>query len=453
MNAVDVIGLVAFVLYGIATTFLASQGLHSLWLLRRFLRSREPAPCRPFVDADEQPAVLVQLPVFNERDVVARLVEAVGKLDWPKHRLRIQLLDDSTDDSVAIGAAAVDKLRDRGIDAAQVRRPTRSGYKAGALEYGLRVDGEHREGPAPFVAIFDADFVPHADFLQRAVEHLNSDQSILTRAQAIGIDGHFAIEQAARGRSGLALNFNGTCGVWRRAAIDDAGGWQHDTLTEDLDLSYRAHLKGWRAHYDIDLEVPGELPPTLEAWRAQQFRWAKGSLQTARKLLGNIWRSSWPLAKKLGATMHLTHYLVHPSMVASMLLAPVATLWLRHAPMVAICLGIGLLAAGLCPPLLLYVVSQRSLGRSMKRLVALPALMSFGAGIALSNTRAAWQAFSGLVSPFVRTPKHGRGRSSYRAEPASGLGELTLGAIGISGTRAEHKERISEALEPKMANK
>lgn len=449
MSTLDIIGLVALVFYGIATTFLASQGLHSLWLLSRFLRAKKPAPSKAFARDEEHPAVLVQLPVFNERDVVARVVATIGALDWPKDRLRIQLLDDGTDDSVGIGKAAIAKLAANGMHAVHVRRPVRVGYKAGALEYGLELDAQHPDGPAPFVAIFDADFVPHADFLQRAIpplaheqklafvqgrwEHLNPDESVLTRAQAIGIDGHFAIEQAARSWSGLALNFNGTCGVWRRAAIEDAGGWQHDTLTEDLDLSYRAHLKGWRARYDIDLDVPGELPPTLEAWRAQQFRWAKGSLQTARKLLGQVWRGSWPFVEKLGATMHLTHYLVHPSMVVSMMLAPIATLWLRHMPAVAIAFGVVLLAAGLIPPLLLYVVSQRSLGRSMRRLIALPALMSFGTGIALSNARAAWQAFSGLVSPFVRTPKHGKGGGSYRAEPASGLGELGLAAIGFSG--------------------
>lgn len=455
-----VIGGIALAAYALATVFLATQGLHSLWLLLRFLRAdrrrrRERSRSLPRTAGPgaDQPPVLVQLPVYHERDVVGRLVAAAGALDWPSDRLRIQLLDDGSgvgsDDSVALGAAAIAALRQRGIEAVHVRRPERSGFKAGALAHGLAVDAAHPGGAAPFVAIFDADFVPGRDFLQRALptlaadagvafvqgrwEHLNPTASLLTRAQAIGIDGHFAIEQGARAWSGLSLNFNGTCGVWRRQAIEDSGGWQHDTLTEDLDLSYRAQLRGWRAAYDLELAVPGELPPTLEAWRAQQFRWAKGSLQTARKLLPAVWRSDWPRSRKLGATMHLTHYLVHPAMVASMVLAPIATLVLRHVPALAAVLGTLLLLAGLVPPLLLYAVAQWRLQRPLRRLLALPALMSFGTGIALANTRAAWQALRGRTSEFVRTPKHGSGRGSYRAAPAHGLGELGLGALGLLG--------------------
>jgi hypothetical protein len=445
----DLLGVAAAGVYGLASLFLAAQGLHSLWLLWRFHRHRRHQPVVPLETSDRVPVVLVQLPVFNERDVVARLVAAAGRLDWPRGHLRIQLLDDSTDDSAEFGAKAIAALRSAGIEAVQLRRPHRTGYKAGALEYGLTADAMHPDGQAPFVAIFDADFVPSPDFLRRALpplladdtvafvqgrwEHLNPQQSWLTRAQAIGIDGHFAIEQAARAWSGLALNFNGTCGVWRRDAIAASGGWQHDTLTEDLDLSYRAQLEGWRACYLLDLPVPGELPPTLEAWRAQQFRWAKGSLQTARKLLPSIWRSSWGAARKLGATMHLTHYLVHPAILASLLLAPLAAPWLRLLPALAWGLGIALLVCGLVPPLLLYLASQSVLGRPRRRLLALPALMSFGTGIALSNARAAWEALRRVRSSFVRTPKHGDTAGSYRAAPATGLGELGVAALGGIG--------------------
>lgn len=440
-------------LYGVATLFLAAQGLHSLWLLLRFVRHRRGRSRSASRSSNPPPAVLVQLPVFNERDVVGRLVAAAGRLDWPKDRLRVQLLDDGDDNSVGLGREAIATLRLEGIEAEQIRRDDRRGFKAGALEHGLAVDATHRDGPAPFVAIFDADFVPGTDFLRRALptlladenaafvqgrwEHLNPGQSLLTRAQAIGIDGHFAIEQGARAWSGLALNFNGTCGVWRRAAIVDSGGWQHDTLTEDLDLSYRVQLDGWRACYLQDLAVPGELPPTLDAWRSQQFRWAKGSLQTARKLLPSIWRSRWPMARKLGATMHLSHYLVHPAILASLLLAPFAMTWLQQVPAASMVLGLGLMLVGLLPPILLYAASQIVLGRPLRKLTALPALMSLGTGIALSNSRAALEALLSKASPFVRTPKHGEGKGSYRASPSSGLGELgvaALGALGIAST-------------------
>lgn len=459
MTWLDGIGLAAAILYAAATTFLALQGLHSLWLLGLFRRAdcqrrstgrespttfRGDAPGR-----STHPAVLVQLPIYNERDVIARLVAAAGAMRWPADRLRIQILDDSSDDTAELAAAATARLVAAGIDARHVRRGDRTGFKAGALAHGLALDAAHPDGAAPFIAIFDADFVPPTDFLLKAIphfdggeriafvqgrwEHLNPHQNLLTRAQALGIDGHFAIEQGARAWSGLALNFNGTCGVWRRAAIDDSGGWQHDTLTEDLDLSYRAHLRGWRAIYDLDLAVPGELPPTLEAWRAQQFRWAKGSLQTARKLLPSVWRSDWTKTQKLAATCHLTHYLVHPAMVASMVLAPFATLALRHVPMLAAILGAIVLLSGLVPPLLLYVAAQRRLGRPRRDLVALPALMSYGTGIALANSVAAWQALRGRASAFLRTPKSGSGTGSYRAAPATGLGELAISGVASFG--------------------
>lgn len=445
-----VLGMLSAALYGIATVFLAIQGLHSLWLLVRFLRSRG---CRSRAGAlGRIPDVLVQLPVFNERDVVERIVDAAGRLDWPREHLRIQLLDDGTDDSVEIGAGAIARLESAGLDAEHVRRTDRRGYKAGALAAGLERDARHSRGGAPFIAIFDADFVPEADFLRRALpvllddekvafvqgrwEHLNASRSLLTRAQAIGTDGHFAIEQGARAWSGLALNFNGTCGVWRRRTIEESGGWQHDTLTEDLDLSYRAQLAGWKAQYLDDLVVPGELPPTLEAWRSQQHRWAKGSIETARKLLPGVWRSSWSFTRKAAATLHLTHYLVHPAILASLLLAPLAVQYagrVSSSPLFAF-LVLPLFLSGLLPPLLLYVAGQVRLGRPVRTLLALPALMSYGTGIAWSNTRAVWQALGGQASPFVRTPKYGSGQGSYRARPASGAAELgiaTLGAIGL----------------------
>ncbi len=440
----------ATVLYVLFALVLAGYGLHSLWLLVRFVRHRRQVLPLP-MSADE-PAVLVQLPVFNERDVVDRLMGAVGALDWPRHRLRIQLLDDSTDDSVAIGAAAVARLRAAGIAAEHVQREDRTGFKAGALTHGMAVDARHPDGPAEWIAIFDADFVPAPDFLRAALpslagddraafvqgrwEHINPGESLLTRAQAMGIDGHFAIEQGARAWSGLPLNFNGTCGIWRRTAIIDAGGWQHDTLTEDLDLSYRAHLRGWHGAYRGDVAVPGELPPTLEAWRAQQFRWAKGSLQTARKLLPRIWASDWGLERKLGATAHMTHYLVHPLILASLVVAPIALPVVVQASPVWLMPGLLLLLCGMVPPIALYVASQRLLDRGWRGLAALPALTAMGTGIAFANSRAAWQAFAGVWSEFVRTPKNGAGRGSYRAAAANGAPEIAFAVWGAFGLAA-----------------
>ncbi len=433
----------AAAIYAITVGLLAIYALHSLWLLGRFLRFRRIAAA---AEADEVgsplpadlPAVLVQLPVFNERDVVDRLIDAVGGLRWPADRLQIQLLDDSTDDSSAIGAAACARLRAAGLDCVQLCRPNRSGFKAGALEYGM----EHSS--APFIAIFDADFVPGPDFLERAIrpllrdpglalvqgrwDHLNRTENALTRAQALGIDGHFAVEQGARAWSGLAMNFNGTCGLWRREAIVAGGGWEHDTLTEDMDLSYRVQLAGWRCTYRLGLAVPGEIPASVNAWRSQQFRWAKGSLQTALKLLPAVWRSPWGVAEKIAATLHMTHYLVHPLILLSLLTAPVALAATAGVPTWVLMVGLACFLVGAATPPITYLTAQLLLhgAAGFRRMGMLPALAAFGTGIAVSNSRAAWQAFTGQQSPFVRTPKAGRtgGTGSYKARTATGIPEL-----------------------------
>ncbi|MBF0196236.1 MAG: glycosyltransferase [Planctomycetes bacterium] len=439
---------IAAILYSLCVCLLCLYGLHSLWLLFRFLRYRKEKAQTP-ENTQPNSAVLVQLPIYNERDVVTRLLECISQLEWPKSLLRIQLLDDSTDDSIEIGKKAIAEISKRGINITHVTRTKRIGYKAGALEEGLKLDAMHADGPAPFVAIFDADFLPHADFLRKALpslendnqlafiqgrwEHLNRNKSFLTRAQAMGIDGHFAIEQGARAWSGLALNFNGTCGVWRVEAIHDAGGWQHDTLTEDMDLSYRAHLKGWRGAYDLDLDVPGEIPHTLEAWRAQQFRWAKGSLQTARKLLPKVWSSDWKLVKKCAATAHMTHYLVHPLILLSLAFAPLAIPFFANTNADLILIGLACLLCGMFCPILLYIASQLVLRRPLKHYLALPLLTAMGTGIAISNSRAAIDVFRDRVKEFIRTPKYGDSKGSYRAKESWGLVELLAASWGIIG--------------------
>ena len=444
MELLSYLSLIAAAIYAAAVVALAIYALHSLWLLGRFLRCRTAAAELERTELEtplpaELPHVLVQLPVFNERDVVDRLVDAVGRLTWPADRLHLQLLDDSTDDSVKIGAAACARLRTQGLDCVQVCRTNRTGFKAGALEFGLS------QNDAPFIAIFDADFVPDQDFLEKAIRplladpglalvqgrwaHLNRTENALTRAQALGIDGHFAVEQGARAWSGLAMNFNGTCGLWRRQAIIDGGGWEHDTLTEDMDLSYRVQLNGWRCTYRLGLAVPGEIPASVNAWRSQQFRWAKGSLQTAMKLLPRIWSSTWGLTEKLAATLHMTHYLVHPLILLSLLVAPLALVAAAGVPRWILMLGLGCFVIGAATPPITYLTAQLVLhGRGgWRRMAMLPALAAFGTGIAVSNTRAAYQALTGRQSAFVRTPKAGGktgGTASYRARGASGVPEL-----------------------------
>ncbi len=413
---------------------------------------RRFAPLPPLGPGDHHPQVTVQLPLYNEKYVAKRAIQAAGRLRYPKDRLQIQVLDDSTDETVEIVARALADLRRQGFRAEQVGRERREGYKAGALAEGLRT------ATGEFVAIFDADFVPPEDFLERTLPgfrdprvavvqtrwgHLNREYSALTGGQAIGIDGHFGVEQAARCWGALFLNFNGTAGIWRAVAIADAGGWTHDTLTEDLDLSYRAQLRGWRALYLPDVMCPAELPAQIAAFKSQQRRWATGSMQTACKLIPAILRSDRSAWAKLQAALHLTHYLVHPLMLAVVLAS--VPLLLLGTPI----LGPGALvaAATLCAlstfgPSNLYVYAERQLGPGWpRRLRYLPALMLLGTGIALSNTRAVLGGLTGRSFEFVRTPKFGletagetwQGKA-YRLRGAwEGLAELALGLYAFWG--------------------
>ena len=438
----DYFGFAAAFVYALCMGALCIYAVHSLWLLWRYRASvhkhdadaeRENEQALP----DELPDVLVQIPVFNERDVVERAMDAAAALDWPHDKLHIQVLDDSTDDCVERSRAHAESLRQGGLNVEVLHRTDRTGYKAGALEAGMQ------KNTAPFIAIFDADFIPKTDFLKLSIkallndgklalvqgrwEHLNRDDNILCKAQAIGIDGHFAVEQGARAWSDLALNFNGTCGIWRRNAIIDAGGWEHDTLTEDMDLSYRAQLNGWRCTYRQALDVPGEIPDHVDAWRSQQFRWAKGSIQTALKLLPRVWRSSWSLTKKTAATLHMTHYFVHPLMLISLICAPIALGLCPEIPSSILMFGLLAFLVGVGSPVVLYAASQYILhGRNgLKRMRYFPALAAIGTGIAISNSRAVSQALSGKVSAFIRTPKKGdKGSGSYKAQREHGIFEI-----------------------------
>ncbi|MCI0483099.1 MAG: glycosyltransferase family 2 protein [candidate division NC10 bacterium] len=384
--------------------------------VKRMLQADEEVWRRWQQTAQDLPVVTVQLPIYNERYVVQRLIDAVARLEYPREKLEIQVLDDSTDETTAIAAELVEAYRRAGTDITLLHRSTRTGYKAGALRDGLTV------ARGEFVAIFDADFVPTPDFLMKTLPffqdhaiamvqvrwgHINRDYSLLTLVQSIGIDGHFWVEQAARCWSGLFMNFNGTAGIWRRTAIDDAGGWQADTLTEDLDLSYRAQLKGWRLKFLPQLVCPAEVPVQLTGARSQQHRWAKGSIQTARKLVPRILQADLPVFTKYQAVFHLTNYMVHPLMLLVVLSAPLLLQSERFLTIREHLLAVAaFFSVATIGPSSMYLYAQRDLHPDwIRRLWAFPALLVFGTGIALSNTKAILEALLNVRGTFIRTPK------------------------------------------------
>jgi cellulose synthase/poly-beta-1,6-N-acetylglucosamine synthase-like glycosyltransferase len=392
---------------------LAVYGAHRLYLTVRCWTTRGTTWAAPPPLPPELPVVTVQLPLFNELYVAERLIDAVAALDWPRDRLQIQVLDDSTDETARLCRARVEALVARGFDAQHLHRRDRRGFKAGALGEGL----VHARGE--LVLILDADFVPPPDLLRRMVghfadpqmamvqarwEHLNRDYSALTRVQALLLDGHFAIEQEVRCRTGRFFNFNGTAGLWRRFAIDDAGGWNSDTLTEDLDLSYLALLRGWRFHYLVGTTAPAELPVHMNGFKGQQFRWAKGGVQVARKLMGPLMRAELPLRVKLEAFFHLTQNVPYVlTLLLALLAVPGLVLAGAQHPSwldLPLMLGTGGVLAAYC------LTATR--GRSPWVLVyELPLLIAVTAGISVSQSRAVIEGALGLESEFVRTPKHG----------------------------------------------
>ncbi len=412
------------VAYLVVLSALSVNGLHRLWMLWAYLR--RPPYSVPEPPAD-WPQVTVQLPVYNERFVVERLLDAVAALDYPRDRLHIQVLDDSTDETTALARAKVKELCARGIDIVLLHRTDRTGFKAGALARGLAL------AKGDLLAIFDADFVPQPSFLRSAVPHLvdgrigmvqarwghlNPDESWLTRAQSVLLDGHFVIEHTARHHSGRWFNFNGTAGIWRRQAIVDAGGWQHDTLTEDMDLSYRAQLAGWDFRYLVDLVVPAELPRDMAAFKTQQHRWAKGSIQCARKLLPTIWRAPVALPIKLEATAHMTANVSYPIVVLLTLLLPWAVVArMQQGADLLLALDLLLFGAAVFPFVVFYGVAVIGSGDQVRqRLIRLPLVLALGLGMAVSQTRAVFGGLFGEVGTFVRTPKRGSARSGlYKA--------------------------------------
>jgi cellulose synthase/poly-beta-1,6-N-acetylglucosamine synthase-like glycosyltransferase len=414
-------------LYFTILVCLSVYGLHRCYLVylyTKYRRSRSSAAASAAVSAGgvledfDAPFVTVQLPIYNEMYVVDRLVDAVAGLDYPHDRLQIQVLDDSTDDTQYIARRAVSRAAARGLDIQYLHRSRRAGFKAGALADGL----QHARGE--LIAIFDADFVPEADFLARVLSpfrdprvgmvqarwgHINRDYSLLTRVQAMFLDAHFVLEHGARERAGLFFNFNGTAGVWRREAIESAGGWQHDTLTEDLDLSYRAQMAGWRFVFLPDVVAPAEVPVEMNGFKTQQHRWARGSIQTGLKILPVLLRSSFPRRVKLEAFFHLTANLNHPLMLAlSVIMVPALFVRETMGATSILLVDLPLFCAATLSMVNFYTVSQRTLRTDwISQLRYMPALMAVGIGLSVNNTRAVIGARSGRETPFKRTAKYG----------------------------------------------
>lgn len=397
--------------YLINTILLSIFGFHALVLsLYRYKRYKAPKEQEMLSD-NECPTVTIQLPIYNERYVVERLIECAASFDYPQHKYNIQVLDDSTDDTSEIVRRVVSKYQAKGLEIEHIIKPDRKGYKAGALKLG------HELAKGEFIAIFDADFLPNKDFLKRTIAyfkngknigcvqtrwgHLNREFSWLTRAQAAGIDGHFIVEQESRSGLSLFLNFNGSAGIWRRECILDSGSWQHDTLTEDLDLSYRAQLKGWSIFYTPYVTAPAELPVHINAFKQQQFRWAKGSIQTARKLLWKLWKSHQPFLIKISGTLHLINYLVHPLVLLNLLLLlffiPTNNRFLFWLPVFSL--------AAIGPVLMYWLAMQENRKNDDKQFLNLFILIILGIGMSYNNARGVMEAIFSIESQFKRTPK------------------------------------------------
>jgi len=414
-NAFDMALLIP---YFIVLILLASYGLHRYTLVYLYYKKKKNKVTDPAEKFEDLPRVTVQLPIFNEQYVVDRLLQAACRLNYPREKLDIQLLDDSTDETVEVARGLVEHYATRGFPITYIHRTNRAGFKAGALHEGLQV------AKGEFVAIFDAEFVPPPDFLLRIIHHftdpkigmvqtrwthINRNYSFLTEVEAILLDGHFVLEHSARARNDVFFNFNGTAGLWRRQAIDDAGGWQHDTLTEDTDLSYRAQLNGWKFIYRQDVECPAELPVEMTAFKTQQARWAKGLIQTGKKILPRVLKSDQPFRVKLEAWYHLTANLSYPLMVVlSVLLLPAMVIRFYQGWFQMLYIDIPLFLASTFSISSFYLVSQRELfPRSWPRaLLYLPFLMALGIGLTVTNTRAVIEALIGKQSAFARTPKY-----------------------------------------------
>jgi cellulose synthase/poly-beta-1,6-N-acetylglucosamine synthase-like glycosyltransferase len=417
---------------------LAVYGIHRYQLVYLYYKHKKDHNPNPTSYFDELPRITVQLPIYNEQFVVDRLLEAICAMQYPADKLEIQLLDDSTDETQQVAAGIVERYAALGHPIVYMHRTNRHGFKAGALDAGLKV------AKGDLIAIFDADFVPPTDWLMKVVHHftepeigmvqtrwthLNRDYSMLTRIEAILLDGHFVLEHGARARSGDFFNFNGTAGMWRRAAITDAGGWQHDTLTEDTDLSYRSQLAGWKFKYLPEIECPAELPIEMTAFKTQQARWAKGLIQTSIKVLPLIFRSNVPRRIKVEAVYHLTANISYPLMVVmTALLIPAMIVRFYQGWFQMLLIDFPLFMASTLSIAVFYLVSQRELFPKswLKTFLYLPFLMALGIGLTVTNTKAVMEALFGIKSAFARTPKYSVAKKGEKSKASKYRKRLLL---------------------------
>ncbi|MDR3763025.1 MAG: glycosyltransferase family 2 protein [Acidobacteriota bacterium] len=404
--------------YFIVLIILASYGFHRyqlVWLYYKYRKNKTTTPKSHFTDL---PRVTIQLPIFNEQFVVERLVQSICNLDYPADKLDIQLLDDSTDETVKVAAEVVERYRAKGHDIVHIHRVDRTGFKAGALEHGLKY------AKGDFVAVFDADFTPPTDWVMKVIHHfaepnigmvqtrwthINRNYSFLTEVEAILLDGHFVLEHGGRSRAGVFFNFNGTAGMWRIKAIEEAGGWQHDTLTEDTDLSYRCQLKGWKFLYLQDVECPAELPIEMTAFKTQQVRWAKGLIQCSIKDLPKVMRSNVNTREKIEAWYHLTANISYPLMILlSVLLLPAMVIRFYQGWFQMMYIDVPLFLASTFSISSFYLVSQKELfpGRWWRTFFYLPFLMALGIGLTITNSKGVIEALLGIQTAFARTPKY-----------------------------------------------
>jgi len=409
--------LTLLVPYFFVMVVLSIYGIHRYTMCYQYFKFRKNYNPNPVNTFDELPRVTIQLPMFNEQFVVERLVEAVCAMDYPREKLDIQVLDDSTDESQHVAREIVDRYAAMGNPITYIHRTNRHGFKAGALDEGLNV------AKGEFVAIFDADFVPGKDWIMKVIHHfaepdvgmvqtrwthLNRDYSLLTKIEAILLDAHFVIEHGSRVRTGEYFNFNGTAGMWRRKAIADGGGWQHDTLTEDTDLSYRSQMAGWRFKYLPEVECPSELPIEMTAFKTQQARWAKGLIQVSIKLLPTIFKSGMSRKRKIESVYHLTANIAYPLMVImTALLVPSMICRFYQGWFQMLLIDVPLFGASTASIAVFYALSQRVLyPKTWKKcLLYLPMLMAIGIGLTVTNSKAVMEAIFGVQSAFVRTPK------------------------------------------------
>lgn len=403
------------ILYSLSLLYLLIFSIGQLHLTLIYLRSkqRQASPS----SLSFYPVVTIQLPVYNEKYVIERLIDAVASIDYPREKLQVQVLDDSTDETTGIIYQKIQWLKRFGVEMQHIHRENRQGYKAGALAEGLHT------AKGEFIVIFDADFVPSRDFLKKTLPHftdprtgvvqtrwghINKDYSLITQLQAFGLDAHFSIEQSARNEAGSFINFNGTCGIWRKECILDAGGWSADTLTEDLDLSYRAQLKGWKFKYLEDVVTPGELPVLMPVIKLQQYRWNKGAAETARKLIGSVLRSRLPLMQKLHAFLHLFNSSVFVAIFTASVLS-LAMLYIKYTePGVDMVFRVGsVFFAGFLSVAFFYWVATRRFHQQpvARFLLLFPAFLIVSMGLSLHNTIAVLEGWLGIKSPFRRTPK------------------------------------------------